>query len=170
MRRDASGPSPHVRAPRVRIGARVLVTLTIVATGCAAGEDESAVAAAGDDEDAVAACSTFQDHLESMRQDDGRAEGIRLAQDAADIATESGDDELAEALEDYQRVIVRFALAEDDREAARDRVDDAGDTDLPRAEDELADAEAHLEGLIDAGDLVLAHISAGCDEHGVALE
>lgn len=154
MPRDPLGP------PRRRHGAATLVALALVAAGCAADENE----------DAIAACATFQDHLESMREADDRQAGLAYARDAAETAASSGDSELAEAFEDYQRVIVRFALAEDDVEAAQQQIEEAGDAEPPRVEDELADAEERLEDLIEAGDLVLSHINAGCGEHGVVLE
>ena len=148
------------RPSRNRCGVTGVIAFTLVLSGCAADEDE----------DVAAACTTLQDHLDSMRQPDGRAQGLELAQDAAAAAQQSDDDELVEAFEDYQHVIVRFALAQDDLEAAQGRVDEASDADLQEVEEELAETEERLARLIEAGDLVLSHINAGCEAHGVMLE
>ena len=145
---------------RARYGTTAVVALTLMASGCAPGEDE----------EAAAACTTFQHHLDAMRESDERAQGLELARDAAATAQQSDDDELAAALEDYQQVIVRFALAEDDLEGAQARADDASEADLADVEDDLAETEDRLAGLIEAGDLVLSHITAGCEVHDVVLE
>lgn len=137
-----------------------MIALAVMASGCAPGMDE----------EAATACTTFQQHLDAMRASDERAQGLELARDAAATAQESDDDALADALEDYQHVIVRFALAEDDLEAAQARADDAGGADRADAEDGLAETEDRLADLIEAGDLVLTHITAGCEDHDVVLD
>ena len=145
---------------RPRYGATAVIALALTASSCVPGEDE----------EAAAACTTFQQHLDAMRQSDGRAQGLELARDAAATAQQSDDDELADTLEDYEQVIVRFALAEDDLEGAQSRAAEPSDPDREDVEDELAETEARLAGLIEAGDLVLDHITARCDAHDVVLE
>ena len=155
MLADLSTP----RQRRTRLLA-LLVALALVVAGCAEDEDEGA----------IAACATFKDHLTSMRDAEGREQGLRLAREAAATAEQSDDRDLADALDDYHSVIVRFALAEDDLQASQEQVAQADEAERPGAQQELEDVEERLTGLVEAGDLVLAHINAGCDEHGVTLE
>ncbi len=157
MRHDLTAPRRR-RRPRQLMA--LLAGLALVAVACAEEADD----------EAIAACTTFQDHLASMRQDDGREQGLRLARAAAETAEQSEDAELADAFDDYHRVIVRFALAEDDVQAAQDQMARADEPEQPRVEGELEEAEDRLSGLVEAGDLVLAHINEGCGEHGVPLE
>lgn len=131
--------------------------VALVATGCALG----------DDQEAIAACETFQDHLDQMRGGAEQRDGaIALAEQAAAEIEAADDEDLAMAITDYERVIVRFALAADDvREAEQQRAVDGS----PAVQERLADAERRLTEAIQAGDLVLSRVSTLCLDHDVEL-
>lgn len=121
----------------------------------------------GGDEEAAAACGVFQEHLDQMRDgEEQRDQAIALAEQAAVDAQEAQDQDLATAMADYRRVIVRFALATDDvREAEQRRAVDGS----PEVQDELREAENRLTETIQAGDLVLNRIRSLCADHDVDL-
>ena len=132
----------------------------VVAVGCSPSSQDHA----------ADACGSMQEHLEAMRDDGGHTVGVELAQAAAVEAERSDDDELAEALEEYQTVIARFAEANAERRDARDRLDAASDADeRGDVRLELDEIEDRLDELIGTGDGLLGQIASRCAGHGVPL-